>query len=145
MDDFDFDDLEQFAENDIFAKDPAFADRERVHFDILYQYVGFSEIKNARDQFFKQVHAFALSLNLQKELQFLLETAAKIQDIEYKNYNAYVLGYLCLEKKNNNFIISEKTFSKIQKDHETLLKDNGIEAPDLLRYARYWQKILLII
>ena len=65
----------------------------------------------------------------------ILDSIAKVEDIEYKNPCAYIFGYYVIQGNR----IDKKNLDKIFK----LIRDEDIEIvspPDIIRYARFWIK-----
>jgi hypothetical protein len=75
-----------------------------------------------------------LDLN-DRDLVILLELIPKIPYLMYKNPTAYVLGYYTLK---NNVINKDK----VNKVFKVLNKFESITEPDVIRYARFVEKII---
>lgn len=120
----------------------------------LYELI--SDIKNLtkKDRFLLKVHKISKYFDDKKILEIsdndintMLEKTQKIQDLEYKNPTAYILGYIGSKggkELQTNIIqdIINNVLPKIKKSAIEEAKYSGVEPPDFIRYCRYWRKFL---
>lgn len=72
---------------------------------------------------------------VERDLVILLEMIPKIPHLKYKNATAYILGYYTLSKGTINK-------DKINKVFKVLKNFPNITEPDVVKYARFVQKII---
>ncbi len=76
----------------------------------------------------------------QEDMRIMAEKSQTIKDLQYKNPTAYILGYIVSRGGSR---IDKGRFDNIVEGVLPLVaEEGGIEAPDILRYARYWVEFL---
>lgn len=157
-DDNDKDELEQDydAENDDEADYQAEAKAfERVGpggrmSELLQSTSGDQKLSNPsmsqEDRFIILVDAKAREINSQRiavisdaDIEILRNSTQKISGLKYKNYLAYILGYLASSGGRD----MKNVKNVIQKILPKLHKEAGVYPEDVVRYARYWNLFLL--
>ena len=94
------------------------------------------------DRFLVNVDAFGRRLELTKnDIDNLLTKSQSVDDLKYKNYVAYVLGYVATRGGTKTDKGSmEEAFRRLE---ELGVDDRmGVARPDVVRYARYWNSRL---
>ncbi len=98
--------------------------------------------KTPIERFVENVNAIALdlmnSLNIISEgdIKIILESIRLIENPEYKNPSAYILGYIATNGGNKIEKRSLKeTFEIIE---EGKIEDSSVTQPDVIRYCRLW-------
>ena len=76
----------------------------------------------------------------EEDINVILQKTTDINELKYKNYVAYILGYIAsrgdksLDTKNFNHVV--------RKILPALENEGGVQPPDVLRYARFWHDFL---
>ena len=77
------------------------------------------------------------------DLRIILDSIAKLDNPQYKNATAYLLGYIAssggtnLDPKNVEILLRE--FDKLEK--KNFFEDNRVDCAAIIRYARLWMYI----
>ena len=142
---------ENYDENEnYFANE--FKARERTNYvgklqEMLNQHLTFDNkrknILSADERFLIAVDTFARKIDIFKlsniDIDFMLEKTLNIKNIKYKNPTAYVLGYIISDGGNK---INKNKFKQVVDKILPEFKDFGVEPEDVLRYGRFWLKLL---
>ena len=74
------------------------------------------------------------------QIQTLLERSQSLHRVQFKNATAFVLGYLATAKGNK--VITKTALNNVWACYESIagIKDSSITKPDIIRYARLWEK-----
>jgi len=98
------------------------------------------EMSSPEDRFSMYVDAISRKLEgdgivhiSNTDIETMLDKIPEIKDVKYKNPTAYILGFLASRGGR-----SMDNVSNIIKNVVPSVKDVGVEAPDVIRYARYW-------
>ena len=86
---------------------------------------------------------------LQTQLRFtdndltnILEPIDKIQKIQYKNHNAYILGYFVSKGGRDKLkITNPRTIIQRLEIAESALEDMSITRADIIRYSVFWNEL----
>jgi len=69
------------------------------------------------------------------DLDNILDKTQYLINKKFRNPTAFILGYLCVKRGK----IDKETFDKVtQENILSEFKESGIQAPDVLRHARFW-------
>jgi hypothetical protein len=99
------------------------------------------------ERFRRKVDAISRYLNNWEEIENIDETsintmlikASKLDSVQYKNPNAYVLGFLAT---GGGKVLSKERFTYvIKKVLPRVDSDSSVLPPDIIRYAILWQKL----
>ena len=71
-------------------------------------------------------------------IRMILEKVLQLQDVEYKNATAYVLGYVATEGGQK---LTSKGFKWVVNKLLPHVEDKSVLEPDIIRYARLWENI----
>ena len=98
------------------------------------------ELSSPEDRFRVYVDAISRKLSSDEtvhisnpDIDAMLDKNSQIKDIRYKNPTAYILGFLATRGGRNM-----DNVSNIIRNVLPAIGDVGVEAPDVVRYARYW-------
>lgn len=74
------------------------------------------------------------------DITYMLEKTTQIVGLKYKNYVAYVMGYIATQggrsmKKENVMNVINNILPKLD-------DEGGVKAPDVIRYSRFWKDSL---
>lgn len=127
-----------FYEDDIEYQD-VFTDLERATFGQL-GVVG-AAFTDAEDMFTIKVDAIARDIKGEfsltgKDISFMIEKSKDIPFIQYKNAEAYVLGYIA---SNGGTNLNKPTVSKVFK---MLSSYPNVKEEDVVRYGRLWMNLI---
>jgi hypothetical protein len=94
------------------------------------------------DRFLISTDAMCRSLKLStSDINTILTKARyQVSGIEYKNYVAFILGFLASE--GGSSLKVKKVRSVIQEILPQVADRAGVEPEDVVRYARYWREFL---
>jgi Family of unknown function (DUF5770) len=70
----------------------------------------------------------------------MLEKSQDISDIKYKNPTCWILGYLA--SSGGSSLDKKRVLKVIDDILPQISKSDGVEAPDVIRYARFWRLFL---
>jgi hypothetical protein len=94
------------------------------------------------DKFYLNAYKAVKRLNDETDIKItpqdvvnMADKSRKIIDLQYKNPLAYILGYIV--SSGGRDIDKAKLKSAV----EILREDDGVEAPDIVRYARFWKNL----
>lgn len=73
-----------------------------------------------------------------EEKNTMSEAVDKVNNIQYKNVYAYILGFIATK---GGRIMDEKQVKKVIYTILPTLQDVGVEPPDVIRYARMWKNL----
>jgi len=100
---------------------------------------------SAEDRFLIFTDAFCRKLTsegivtvTERDITNILRSSQKLPHIRYKNYVAYVLGYLASQGGRD---LSAKNVRDVL-NLLPKIKEGGVTPPDIIRYARFWTKFL---
>lgn len=93
------------------------------------------------DAFCRYLNSQNIALLSENDINTLLEKTTLMTELKYKNYIAYILGYIASQGGQNLKVTQVKNVI------DNILpaigeKANGIAPPDVVRYARYWAEFL---
>ena len=153
--DFDID----FDDEDVGEDEDAIADEEEEHIEEeqeliaerkAFERVGISMASTAKTpkENFRMVVS-SIFYKLQTQLRFtdndltnILEPIDKIQKIQYKNHNAYILGYFVSQGGRDNLkLTNPRTIIQRLEIAESALEDPSITRADIIRYSVFWNEI----
>lgn len=98
------------------------------------------ELSSPEDRF--KIYVDAISRKLEgdgtvhisnQDIDAMLDKVSEIENVRYKNPTAYILGFLASRGGRNM-----DNVTNVIKNVLPLIGDVGVEAPDVVRYARYW-------
>lgn len=92
------------------------------------------------DALCRRMNSDGISKITETDINTMLEKTTIIPGLRYKNYIAYVLGYLA--SQGGKTLKPEQVKLVISKVLPQVAKDGGVEPPDVVRYARYWREFL---
>lgn len=99
------------------------------------------------DRFLINTDAFCRRLNSENisklsdtDINTILEKTTEIPQLKYKNFVAYVLGYIA--SQGGNTLKVDKVKNVINKILPQIGDEGGVYPPDVVRYARYWKDFL---
>lgn len=103
------------------------------------------EFASPKDRFIFQADGFSRRINdenifniSEQDRVVMFEKLSLVNDIQYKNPIAYVLGYLAsLGKRKLDPKVVKDVISKLPQ-----IQEDGIYPPDVVRYARLWSIFL---
>ena len=79
------------------------------------------------------------SINISEiSIQRMLETAAQLEAVGYKNPTAYILGFIATGGGQK---LTKKNFDQVISQVLTHVDDDSVLQPDIIRYARLWEKL----
>jgi len=103
------------------------------------------ELATPEDRFQLYVDAISRKLNgdnimnvSQTEIDAMLDAMPMVPNIQYKNPTAYILGFLATAGGRK---ISVSKIKTIIEEVLPQLPESGVEAPDVVRYARLWMNV----
>lgn len=104
------------------------------------------ELSSPEETFQLYVDAISRKLNgdnildiSQQEIDAMIDEMPKVPDIQYKNPTAYILGFITTSGGRE---INSGKIKMVIDEVLPQLPDSGIEAPDVVRYARMWMKLV---
>ena len=99
------------------------------------------------DRFLINTDAFCRRLNAENiyrlsetDINTILEKTTDVLGLKYKNFVAYVLGYIA--SKGGQKLKVDKVQNVITNILPKLGDEGGVYPADVVRYARYWNKFL---
>lgn len=99
------------------------------------------------DRFLINTDAFCRRLNAENiykltenDIDTILDKTKEVSEIKYKNFVAYVLGYIA--SQGGKSLRVDKVKNVITDILPQLGDEGGVYPPDVVRYARYWNKFL---
>lgn len=107
--------------------------------------LGLNKKFDARGHFKETVNAIAQQLREDRvgisgeDVNKLIEIADIINEPQYKNATAYVLGYIASQGGKN---INKKTVNYVFKNILKQVSDKSVKEEDILRYARLWYNLI---
>lgn len=79
------------------------------------------------------------SINISEiSIQRMLETAAQLEAVGYKNPTAYILGFVATGGGQK---LTKKNFDQVISQVLPHVDDDSVLQPDIIRYARLWEKL----
>uniref|UniRef100_A0A6C0CZN2 Uncharacterized protein n=1 Tax=viral metagenome TaxID=1070528 RepID=A0A6C0CZN2_9ZZZZ len=125
---------------------PSVKDVERVsRGNILDNIVTDKFDRNPYTDFVVRVNAISLDLNSfdnftnklkDSDIKEMIEYAANIHNIQYKNPTAYILGYIATNGGKN--IDKKKVDYLIKNVLDITMDRSSVTPPDIIRYSRFW-------
>jgi len=91
------------------------------------------------DAMCRKINAENVVVISQNDINNMLEKTTLINGLKYKNPTAYILGYLATK---GGTVLTKESVTSVIKRVLPLVSDNGVEAPDVIRYARFWKNFL---
>lgn len=92
------------------------------------------------DAFCRRINSENIARLTDTDINTILEKTTEIPQLRYKNFVAYVLGYIATQggktlKVDNVRKVIENVLPRVG-------DEGGVYPPDIVRYARYWKDIL---
>ncbi len=105
------------------------------------------EIYNAEQKFLINVNMFSRKimdedrkLISQNDIDTMLEATQGVKGLKYKNYAAYVLGYI-VTSGGVSRVIKVENVKNISKTLDHAKRELGVYPEDVIRYARLWMNL----
>lgn len=77
----------------------------------------------------------------EQDIDTMLEKADIVEAVEYKNPTGYIMGYLAVDRKQNNRLTKYR-YDYVIDNIISFVEDSSVKEPDIVRYARLWENML---
>ena len=92
------------------------------------------------DAFCRRLDSENIAKLTETDINNILQTTTKVIELQYKNFVAYVLGYIATQ--GGKSLKVENVKNVIEKILPQIGDEGGVQGPDIVRYARYWKEFL---
>lgn len=74
----------------------------------------------------------------EEDINFMIDSASKLEYVQYKNPTAYILGFLATQNKKE---LTKKNLDKVVNNVLPQVQDQSIKIEDIIRYSRLWLRL----
>ena len=75
------------------------------------------------------------------DINTMLEKADILEVVEHKNPTAYILGYIAIDRKQNNRLTKNR-YDYVMNNIISYVEDGSVKGEDIIRYARLWESMM---